>query len=299
MVIAQGGRFGGWALYVKDGRATFVYNLLGMQEFVTDGDRGPSPRAATRSAPSSPTTVAVSPRVATVTLYYDGAQCRHRTGGPDPAVIFSADETTDIGDDYGMPVSADYAGASRVQRPHRRRADRRRRRRPVSHLIDPAEGRQGRHLTAVARRDRRSTRWTDDRVLGIVAPVQQEEIWDAETASRYDTPGRGMFAADVLGRPSAAHRAADGGRAWSSPSARAGWRCPGCARRPVSGIELSADARSARTKVDEQADPRGPGRHGHDPRAGTFHWSHRSSTRLEPARANRAGRAAPAMRRAT
>jgi arylsulfatase A-like enzyme len=28
-------------------------------------------------------------------------------------MIFSADETTDIGDDVGMPVSADYAGASR------------------------------------------------------------------------------------------------------------------------------------------------------------------------------------------
>jgi hypothetical protein len=28
-------------------------------------------------------------------------------------LIFAADETTDIGNDYGMPVSADYAGASR------------------------------------------------------------------------------------------------------------------------------------------------------------------------------------------
>jgi arylsulfatase len=28
-------------------------------------------------------------------------------------MIFSADETTDIGDDYGTPVSADYGGASR------------------------------------------------------------------------------------------------------------------------------------------------------------------------------------------
>ena len=28
-------------------------------------------------------------------------------------MIFSADETTDIGYDSGMPVSADYAGASR------------------------------------------------------------------------------------------------------------------------------------------------------------------------------------------
>ena len=36
VMIAQGGRFGGWALYVKDGRAKFVYNLLGMQEFVIE-----------------------------------------------------------------------------------------------------------------------------------------------------------------------------------------------------------------------------------------------------------------------
>ena len=36
VIIAQGGRFGGWALFVKQGRATFVYNLLGMQEFVIE-----------------------------------------------------------------------------------------------------------------------------------------------------------------------------------------------------------------------------------------------------------------------
>ena len=35
-----------------------------------------------------------------------------RMGATHP-LIFSADETTDIGDDYGMPVSADYAGASK------------------------------------------------------------------------------------------------------------------------------------------------------------------------------------------
>lgn len=36
VVIAQGGRFGGWTLYVKDGRLRFVYNLLGMTEFATE-----------------------------------------------------------------------------------------------------------------------------------------------------------------------------------------------------------------------------------------------------------------------
>ncbi len=29
--------------------------------------------------------------------------------------------------------------------------------------------------------------------------MRQEEIWDADTAGRYDTPGRGMFAPEVLG----------------------------------------------------------------------------------------------------
>ena len=35
VIIAQGGRFGGWAVYVKDGRLAFVYNVLGIQEFTT------------------------------------------------------------------------------------------------------------------------------------------------------------------------------------------------------------------------------------------------------------------------
>lgn len=29
--------------------------------------------------------------------------------------------------------------------------------------------------------------------------LAQTEIWDADAASRYDTPGRGMFAPEVLG----------------------------------------------------------------------------------------------------
>ena len=38
VLIAQGGRFGGWAVYLKDGKLTFVYNLLGIQEFATEAD---------------------------------------------------------------------------------------------------------------------------------------------------------------------------------------------------------------------------------------------------------------------
>ena len=30
VIIAQGGRFGGWAVYAKDSRLKFVYNVLGI-----------------------------------------------------------------------------------------------------------------------------------------------------------------------------------------------------------------------------------------------------------------------------
>ena len=33
VLVAQGGRFGGWALYVKDGKPVFHYNFLGLKQF--------------------------------------------------------------------------------------------------------------------------------------------------------------------------------------------------------------------------------------------------------------------------
>ncbi len=39
VIIAQGGRFGGWCVYAKQGKAKFVYNVLGIHEFATEADR--------------------------------------------------------------------------------------------------------------------------------------------------------------------------------------------------------------------------------------------------------------------
>ncbi|MCA9423243.1 MAG: hypothetical protein KC592_19645, partial [Nitrospira sp.] len=33
VILAQAGRFGGWSLYVKDGKPTYTYNFLGLQRF--------------------------------------------------------------------------------------------------------------------------------------------------------------------------------------------------------------------------------------------------------------------------
>ena len=40
---------------------------------------------------------------------------------------------------------------------------------------------------------------TASAVLGIIKLVRQEDIWDADVAERYDTPGEGMFDPAVLG----------------------------------------------------------------------------------------------------
>ncbi len=39
VIIAQGGRFGGWSVYVDAGTAKFVYNVLGIQHFTIAADR--------------------------------------------------------------------------------------------------------------------------------------------------------------------------------------------------------------------------------------------------------------------
>ena len=63
VIISQGGAFGGWSLYLVDGRPRYCYNLFGLQQFHVAGD-APVPPATTRCASSSPTTAAGSARVA-------------------------------------------------------------------------------------------------------------------------------------------------------------------------------------------------------------------------------------------
>ncbi|KDN19145.1 class I SAM-dependent DNA methyltransferase [Amycolatopsis rifamycinica] len=71
--------------------------------------------------------------------------------------------------------------------------------------------------------------------------MRQDEIWDAETAERYDTPGRGVFAPEVVG-PAVERLAAlaDGGRALEFAIGTGRIAVPLAERGvPVTGIELS------------------------------------------------------------
>ncbi|MDT0320940.1 class I SAM-dependent methyltransferase [Streptomyces millisiae] len=88
--------------------------------------------------------------------------------------------------------------------------------------------------------------------------MRQDEIWDAEAARNYDTPGAGMFAPEVL-EPTVDRLAelAAGGRALEFAVGTGRVAVP-LARRgvPVSGIELSRPMLDRlREKVDEATIP--------------------------------------------
>ncbi|MFI7215903.1 class I SAM-dependent DNA methyltransferase [Micromonospora maritima] len=88
--------------------------------------------------------------------------------------------------------------------------------------------------------------------------MRQEEIWDADAARRYDTPGTGMFAPDVLG-PTVDRLAAlaGDGRALEFAVGTGRVAVPLAGRGvPVSGIELSVPMLDRlRTKVDAATVP--------------------------------------------
>lgn len=88
--------------------------------------------------------------------------------------------------------------------------------------------------------------------------MRQDEIWDADAARRYDTPGTGMFAPDVLG-PTVDRLAelAAGGRALEFAIGTGRVAVPLAERGvPVTGIELSVPMIDRlRTKVGEERVP--------------------------------------------
>jgi arylsulfatase len=107
VIIAQGGRFGGWSVYAKEGRAKFAYNVLGIQEFATGSDE-PIPAGTHQVRMEFAYDGGGLAKGGDVTLYYDGkAVGTGRVEATQP-MIFSADETTDIGYESGTAVTPDY-----------------------------------------------------------------------------------------------------------------------------------------------------------------------------------------------
>jgi hypothetical protein len=111
VIIAQGGRFGGWCVYLKEGRAKFVYNVLGIHEFMVAADPTLSEGIHQVRAEFAYDGGGLG-KGGDVTLYYDGEAVGSGRVEATQAMIFSADETTDIGYESGTTVTPDYSVAT-------------------------------------------------------------------------------------------------------------------------------------------------------------------------------------------
>jgi hypothetical protein len=111
VIIAQGGRFGGWAVYAKGGKATFVYNVLGIHEFATEAET-PVPAGTHQVRMEFAYDGGGLAKGGDVALFYDGDPVGTGRVGATQPMIFSADETTDIGYESGTTVTPDYTASS-------------------------------------------------------------------------------------------------------------------------------------------------------------------------------------------
>jgi len=110
VIISQGGAYAGWSLYLKEGRPTYCYNLFGVRRFHVRADTAVSAGTHQVRMEFAYDGGGLG-RGGTVTLYVDGTRCGDgRVEGTVP-MVFSADETCDVGSDTASPVSDDYTSA--------------------------------------------------------------------------------------------------------------------------------------------------------------------------------------------
>jgi len=107
VVIAQGGAFGGWAIYAKDGRPAYCYNLFGLQQFKVYGESA-IPAGEHQIRMEFAYDGGGLAKGGSVTLYLDGAAVGQGRVDMTEPMAFSGDETTDLGIDSATPVSDDY-----------------------------------------------------------------------------------------------------------------------------------------------------------------------------------------------
>ena len=110
VIVSQGGAYAGWSLYLNEGRPTYCYNLFGLERFHVRGDE-PVPAGTHQVRMEFDYDGGGLGKGGTVSLYLDGAKCGEgRVEGTVP-MVFSADETCDVGSDTASPVSDDYTSA--------------------------------------------------------------------------------------------------------------------------------------------------------------------------------------------
>ena len=103
-IIAQGGMFGGWALYAKSGKLKYCYNYMALEKFYVE---------STSEIPEGDHQVRMEftydgggpGKGGTAALYFDGKNVGEGRVNATAMATFSLDETLDIGEETGTTVA--------------------------------------------------------------------------------------------------------------------------------------------------------------------------------------------------
>jgi arylsulfatase len=107
VVMAQGGRFSGWSLYVKDGKPAYTYNWVSLKEYTVTSNKALSPGKATLRMEF----VREGEKLGsggTARLFINGEQVGEGKIENTNGMIFSTEEGADVGVDLGTSVSSSY-----------------------------------------------------------------------------------------------------------------------------------------------------------------------------------------------
>jgi arylsulfatase len=104
VILAQGGKFGGWSLYMKDGIPAYTYNFLGLKRYTVE---------SSSAIPAGAATVVLDfaydggglGKGGVATLSVNGNNVGEGRVDMTQAMVFSADETADVGLDNQTPVA--------------------------------------------------------------------------------------------------------------------------------------------------------------------------------------------------
>jgi arylsulfatase A-like enzyme len=111
VIISQGGAFAGWSLYLNEGKPKYCHNLAGLRRYYVEAES---------VVPVGDHQVRMEftydggglAKGGLVTLYVDGGKVGQGRVDATVPMIYSGDETCDIGHSTGTPVSEDYTATS-------------------------------------------------------------------------------------------------------------------------------------------------------------------------------------------
>ena len=107
VLIAQGGAFAGWSLYLQDGRPKYCHNLAGLARLKVEADTAVQAGEHQVRMEFAYAGGGLG-KGGNVTLFIDGEQVGEGPIVATVPMLYSGDETCDVGFDSGTPVSDDY-----------------------------------------------------------------------------------------------------------------------------------------------------------------------------------------------